>query len=148
MTRPVRPIALVILTACMIYPGVTLLYQGVYPFVTGEYFNLVAQLGVWMTLAQKLHVSPVLVTFLKTGLGAAWVAGVLGLWAGAPPAQVLASFAKGFGNTLADVGMLLALGAMFGELLASSGGADRVSTTLLKFGGPIFFREDPEQVPA
>ena len=61
---------------------------------------------------------------------------VLGLWAGAPAAQVLASFGKGFGDTLANVGMLLALGAMFGELLASSGGAERVSSSLLSFGGP------------
>ena len=61
---------------------------------------------------------------------------VLGLWAGAPAAQVLTSFSKGFGNTLADVGMLLALGAMFGEMLASSGGAERVSSSLLSLGGP------------
>src|SRR6478735_1017969 len=61
---------------------------------------------------------------------------VLGLWAGAPPTQVLASFSKGFGGTLADVGMLLALGAMFGDMLASSGGAERVSTSLLSIGGP------------
>src|SRR4051812_1278989 len=61
---------------------------------------------------------------------------VLGLWAGAPASQVLSSFSKGFGNTLADVGMLLALGAMFGEMLASSGGAERVSSSLLSLGGP------------
>ena len=61
---------------------------------------------------------------------------VLGLWAGAPAAQVLSSFGKGFGDTLANVGMLLALGAMFGELLASSGGAERISSSLLKLGGP------------
>ena len=127
MTRPVRPIALVILTACMIYPGVTLLYQGVYPFVTGEYFNLVAQLGVWMTLAQKLHVSPVLVTFLKTGLGAAWVAGVLVLWAGDGKAYPLA--------LLAAVGTLL-----------YPGGA--MVMAVLALVCLIFFREDPEQVPA
>ena len=127
MTRPVRPIALVILTACMIYPGVTLLYQGVYPFVTGEYFNLVAQLGVWMTLAQKLHVSPVLVTFLKTGLGAAWVAGVLGLWAGDGKAYPLALLA-------AVATLLYPGGAMVMAVLA-----------LLCL---ILFREDPEQVPA
>jgi GntP family gluconate:H+ symporter len=61
---------------------------------------------------------------------------VLGLWAGAPAGQVLASFGKGFGDTLANVGMLLALGAMFGELLASSGGAERISSSLLQLGGP------------
>ena len=61
---------------------------------------------------------------------------VLGLWAGAPTVQVLKSFRTGFGDTLANVGVLLALGAMFGELLASSGGAERVSSALLRIGGP------------
>jgi GntP family gluconate:H+ symporter len=59
----------------------------------------------------------------------------LGLWAGAPADQVLKSFRVGFGDTLANVGVLLALGAMFGQLLASSGGAERVSDALLKVGG-------------
>jgi GntP family gluconate:H+ symporter len=61
---------------------------------------------------------------------------VLGLWAGASPEQVLKSFRIGFGETLANVGVLLALGAMFGGLLASSGGAERVSSALLRIGGP------------
>ena len=59
----------------------------------------------------------------------------LGLLAGAPTDQVLKSFRVGFGDTLANVGVLLALGAMFGELLASSGGAERISSALLKVGG-------------
>jgi GntP family gluconate:H+ symporter len=60
---------------------------------------------------------------------------VLGVWTGAPTDQVLKSFRVGFGDTLANVGVLLALGAMFGQLLASSGGAERVSNALLKAGG-------------
>jgi gluconate:H+ symporter, GntP family len=59
---------------------------------------------------------------------------VLGLWAGAPADQVLKSFRVGFGDTLANVGVLLALGAMFGQMLASSGGAERVSNALLGVG--------------
>jgi hypothetical protein len=55
MSRPVRPVALVILTACMAYPGVTLLWQGLYPFVAGDYFNLVGQTGPWMALATRFH---------------------------------------------------------------------------------------------
>ena len=60
---------------------------------------------------------------------------MLGLLSGAPADLVLKSFRTGFGDTLANVGVLLALGAMFGELLASSGGAERVSAALLKVGG-------------
>ena len=73
----------------------------------------------------KLHPFPALV------IGAL----ALGLLGGAPADQVLKSFRVGFGDTLANVGVLLALGAMFGEMLASSGGAERISSALLKAGG-------------
>jgi hypothetical protein len=75
-------VALVILTACMIYPGVTMLWQGLYPFIAGEYFNLVGETGVWMALVQKIGMPPIVALGLKSLVGAAWVAGVLGLWAG------------------------------------------------------------------
>lgn len=93
MTRPVRPIALVILTACMIYPGITLLFQGLYPFVTGEYFMMVGQYGGWMDLAAKIGLPPIVVLGLKAAVGSAWVLGVLGLWAGDWRAYPLALFA-------------------------------------------------------
>jgi gluconate:H+ symporter, GntP family len=60
---------------------------------------------------------------------------VLGLATGTAPEEILQTFRTGFGETLANVGVLLALGAMFGELLASSGGAERVSSALLNVGG-------------
>ncbi len=82
MKRPVRPVALVILTLCMIYPGVTTLFQGLYAFVAGEYFTLLAHQGPWMDLALKLHIPPVAVLGAKAAVGAMWLAGVLGLWAG------------------------------------------------------------------
>ena len=82
MTRPVRPIALVILTACMIYPGITLLFQGLYPFFAGEYFMLVGEHGIWMDLAAKMGLPAFVVLGLKAAVGGAWVLGVLGLWAG------------------------------------------------------------------
>jgi hypothetical protein len=31
MKRPVRPVALVILTLCALYPGLTSVFQGLYP---------------------------------------------------------------------------------------------------------------------
>jgi hypothetical protein len=82
MPRPVRPVALVILTACMLYPGVSLLYQGGYPFVTNEWFTLLGQRGPWMDLAQKMGIPLMVVAGAKLALGAAWLFGVLGLWAG------------------------------------------------------------------
>ena len=103
MKRPVRPIALVILTLCMVYPGVTMLYQGLYPFVAGEYFSLVARLGPWMDLATKLHIPPVVVLGLESAVGVAWLAGVLGLWAGDGRALPLVLLAA-LGSLLYPVG--------------------------------------------
>ena len=127
MNRPVRPVALVILTACMIYPGVTLLWQGLYPFVAGEYFNLVGQTGPWMDLARSLHVAPIVVLGLKSAIGAAWLLGVLGLWAGDARAYPLALL--GAAGSLLHPGGAMFMGALGLVCL-------------------IFFREKESEVPA
>jgi hypothetical protein len=127
MTRPVRPVALVILTACMVYPGVTMLYQGLYPFVAGEWFNLVGDAGLWTVFLGKFGVPPLAVNLAKAALGGAWLAGVLGLWAGDGRAYPLA--------LLAAAGTLLYPGGAM-----AMGGIGLVCL--------IFFREDPDQVPA
>ncbi|HEY3216831.1 MAG TPA: hypothetical protein VGK93_10095 [Candidatus Eisenbacteria bacterium] len=127
MTRPVRPVALVVLTACMIYPGSTLLYQGLYPFVTGEWFNLVGDLGLWTVFLGQFGVSPVAVNLAKAALGGAWLAGVLGLWAGDGRAYPLALLAAA--GTLLYPGGAMVMGAIGLVCL-------------------IFFRESPDQVPA
>jgi hypothetical protein len=106
MTRPVRPVALVLLTACMLYPGVTMLFQGLYPFATGEHFTLVARLGPWMDLAQRIGLPLPAVNLLKAGLGGAWLAGVLGLWAGDGRAYPLALLAA-VGSLLYPVGPMI-----------------------------------------
>jgi GntP family gluconate:H+ symporter len=74
----------------------------------------------------KMHPFPALVI---AALG-------LGLLAGAPTAQVLKSFRTGFGDTMANVGVVLALGAAFGGLLAASKGAQRLAEALVGWGGP------------
>jgi hypothetical protein len=127
MDRPVRPVALVILTACMVYPGITMLYQGFYPWVAGEYFNLVGQPGLWTVWLGKIGVSPLVVNLVKSGLGLAWIGGVLGLWAGDQRAYPLA--------LLAAAGTLLYPGA--GMMMGAVG--------LICL---IFFRENASEVPA
>ena len=62
----------------------------------------------------------------------------LGLAGGLPVKQVLGAFGKGFGETLANVGTVLALGAMFGALLGASRGAERVADALVGMRGPRF----------
>ncbi len=94
MTRPIRPGALVFLTACAIYPGATLLFQGLYPFVTGEQFLLVGQAGPWIDLALKAHLPLALVLGAKCVIGLLWLAAVPGLWVGdsrAVPVAMLAA---------------------------------------------------------
>ncbi|MGM1064058.1 GntP family permease [Saccharothrix sp. Mg75] len=51
--------------------------------------------------------------------------------AGLPMDAAVASFTKGFGDTAAGVGTLIALGAMIGKLLADSGGADALVDTIV-----------------
>ncbi|MEV4522842.1 SLC13 family permease [Micromonospora tulbaghiae] len=90
--------------------------------------------------------------FLALILGAA----VLGVVAAVPVDKIVTSFSGGVGSTVGGVGLLIALGAMIGGLLAESGGADgivervvgRVSDTSLPWamagvaaliGLPLFF---------
>ncbi|MEU6215205.1 gluconate:H+ symporter [Streptomyces sp. NPDC047023] len=55
----------------------------------------------------------------------------LGVFAGAPLAKTITSFTAGLGATVAGVGVLIALGAILGRLLADSGGADEIVDTIL-----------------
>jgi hypothetical protein len=127
MTRPVRPVALVILTACMVYPGVTMLFQGLYPLVAGDYFNLVGDTGPWTALLGKMGVHPLAVNGLKSLLGLAWVGGVLGLWAGDGRAYPLVFAAAVLTLLYPWGGMVMAVAALVCLL---------------------FFRENPDEVPA
>ncbi len=57
-----------------------------------------------------------------------------GLGVGAPAVDVAKEFGKGAGALLGGAGIIIALGAMLGALLAESGAADRIASTLLRFG--------------
>ncbi|MCK1795594.1 GntP family permease [Streptomyces sp. XM4193] len=56
---------------------------------------------------------------------------VLGALAGAPLDKAIEGFSSGLGSTVAGVGVLIALGAILGKLLADSGGADQIVDTIL-----------------
>ncbi|MFE1770556.1 gluconate:H+ symporter [Streptomyces sp. NPDC059008] len=60
---------------------------------------------------------------------------VLGAVAGAPLDKAIASFSAGLGTTVAGTGVLIALGAVLGKLLADSGGADQIVDTILARAG-------------
>jgi GntP family gluconate:H+ symporter len=60
----------------------------------------------------------------------------VGVVAGVDVETAIASFTTGFGTTAAGVGILIALGAMFGKLLADSGGADQIVDTIVGHASP------------
>jgi GntP family gluconate:H+ symporter len=76
---------------------------------------------VVLITAFKLH------AFLSLTIGSL----ALGAVAGAPLDKVITSFSTGLGSTVASVGVLIALGAILGRLLADSGGADQIVDTIL-----------------
>jgi GntP family gluconate:H+ symporter len=80
--------------------------------------GIVVALIVWL----KVH------AFLALTIGALFV----GIFSGIALADVTTSYEMGVGGVLGYVGVLIALGAMLGKLLADSGGADRVVDTLLR----------------
>lgn len=58
---------------------------------------------------------------------------IAGLGAGLPLDAVAGAFSKGAGGLLGDAGMIIALGAMLGALMADTGAADRIVTVLPTF---------------
>jgi gluconate:H+ symporter, GntP family len=56
---------------------------------------------------------------------------VMGLTAGVAPLDIVESFTTGFGDTVGSVGLLIALGAMVGKILADSGGSDTIVETII-----------------
>jgi GntP family gluconate:H+ symporter len=60
----------------------------------------------------------------------------MGIAAGLGLDKTTTSFTGGVGTTLAGVGLILALGTMLGKLLAESGGANQIASTVLRGTGP------------
>jgi len=91
---------------------------------------LAALLGIGvivaLIIAAKVH------PFLALTAGALTV----GVVAGVDVETAIASYTTGFGTTAAGVGILIALGAMFGKLLADSGGADQIVDTIIGHASP------------
>ncbi|MFI5617046.1 gluconate:H+ symporter [Streptomyces sp. NPDC051567] len=89
------------------------------------------QLGI--AVLAGIAVIVLLITRLKLHAFLALTVGslALGVFAGAPLAKTISSFTAGLGSTVAGVGVLIALGAILGKLLADSGGADEIVDTIL-----------------
>src|SRR5689334_17305949 len=77
---------------------------------------------VLLIVLLKMH------AFLALTIGALFV----GITCGIPLGDISTTYQLGVGSVLGYVGVLIALGAMLGKLLADSGGADQVVDTLLR----------------
>ncbi|MDR1231681.1 MAG: GntP family permease, partial [Spirochaetaceae bacterium] len=60
---------------------------------------------------------------------------LIGAGVGMPLQMIIGSINKGIGNTLQGIALLVGLGSMFGAILELSGGAETISTTLVKTFG-------------
>ena len=60
---------------------------------------------------------------------------LLGLASGMPIGTIVKSFETGNGNTLGHIAIVVGLGTMLGKMMAESGGAERIATTLIDFFG-------------
>lgn len=85
---------------------------------------LIIALIVWA----KIH------PFLSLMLGSA----VLAVVAGIPLVETFTSFSSGFGKTVGDVGVLIALGAIIGQFLVTSGAADSIVDAFLDRTAPTW----------
>ena len=73
---------------------------------------------------------------LHAALGLSIAALGLGIAAGMPLKQVPLSFTAGVGNMMGHIAIIIAMGAILGQLLASSGGAASLSKALVEGCGP------------
>jgi GntP family gluconate:H+ symporter len=60
---------------------------------------------------------------------------VMGVVAGMPPAAAVKAFQDGVGNTLGFIAVVVGLGTMLGKMMAESGAATRIATTLIDLFG-------------
>lgn len=77
----------------------------------------------------------VIKTKLQAFIALLVVSYIIGLLSGMSPEKVLQAVSDGMGGTVAEIAVIIGVGAMFGEVLKVSGGAERLAMTLMdKFG--------------
>ena len=79
----------------------------------------------------------VLITLVKleTFLSFVIVSIAVGLAVGMKPDDLIKSIEEGLGSTLGSLVMILGFGAMLGKLVAESGAAQRISSSLIRLFG-------------
>ncbi|WP_404455049.1 GntP family permease [Oceanobacillus kapialis] len=95
--------------------------------------------SAWLIIVAILGVATLLFLVMRTKLQAflalILVSFLVGLGVGMSPEEIVAAFEAGMGETVAFIAIVIGLGAMFGEVLRASGGAERLALTMInKFG--------------
>lgn len=93
----------------------------------------------WLIIVAVLAIVALLFLVMKTKLQAfialLVVSFLVGIAVGMPPSEIITTIEEGMGGTLGFIAVVIGLGAMFGEMLRVSGGAERLALTLVdKFG--------------
>ena len=65
---------------------------------------------------------------------------ITGLLLGIPFGRIAGSVYRGIGDTLGQLAIVIALGAMLGKLVAESGGAQRIATTMMRLFGEKYLQ--------
>ncbi|MFL9922664.1 GntP family permease [Herbaspirillum lusitanum] len=89
-------------------------------------YALVAVIALIVLIA-KFKLNPFIVLIV--------VSLVLGLSVGMPMGNIVKAFETGVGNTLGHIALVVGLGTMLGKMMAESGGAERIATTMIKAFG-------------
>jgi GntP family gluconate:H+ symporter len=84
----------------------------------------VAAVGTLIVLIARLKAHP-FVALIAVSLA-------MGMAAGMPPAAAVRSFQDGVGSALGFIAIVVGLGTMLGKMMAESGAATRIATTLIK----------------
>ena len=88
-----------------------------------------AAVGTLIVLIARLKVHP-FIALILVSLG-------MGVAAGMAPAATVKAFQDGVGNALGFIAIVVGLGTMLGKMMAESGAATRIATTLIdRFGEP------------
>ncbi|UFT99297.1 GntP family permease [Radiobacillus kanasensis] len=91
--------------------------------------TLLAVFGVALLLFLVIRVK------LQAFIALIAVSYVVGLLAGMSPGEIFTAVQDGMGGTVGEIAVIIGVGAMFGEILKVSGGAERLALTLMnKFG--------------
>ena len=91
-----------------------------------------SQMIVGLIIGIALLIILILKTKIHAFLALIIAAATTGLIGGMAPNAVLDAISKGFGGTLASIGIIIGFGVMMGEIFEASGAAERMAQTFIK----------------